>query len=200
MSFERTQYDPCTYKYDLSQSMRVGNYAFETPTVHCGNCFFPDPYIRVQRGGGGAAVCAPAHLTDVDSELMGLNRRYSRCPEEQGPSGFSCETTPPPDCTSALFTEATRLSNPPCTLRCTGWNRWAWLHHDPQEHSLLPFQTNISNRIIVKDNHRPCLTVPRDQTGLLPKERDEPPPAVMCAMGPPIPMYHWRSADEISQL
>ena len=58
-----------------------------------------------------------------------------------------------------MFQEDTRLSNPPCTLRGTGWNRWEWLCQDPQE-ELRPFDFNISNRIAAKDAHRPCIPIP----------------------------------------
>ena len=45
--------------------------------------------------------------------------------------------------------EDTRLSNPSCNLRGTGWNRWEWLCLNPQEKVEVPFDYNISNRIIV---------------------------------------------------
>ena len=56
--------------------------------------------------------------------------------------------------------EEIRTSNPPCNLRGTGWNRWEWLCMDPQERVLMPFDNMVSNRIIVKDNHRPCVPNP----------------------------------------
>jgi hypothetical protein len=54
-------------------------------------------------------------------------------------------------------TEDTRLSNPPQTLRCTGWNRWEWLWNDPQYNVHVPFDFEINTRLVAKDNHRPCL-------------------------------------------
>ena len=198
MSFERTQYDPCAYKQDLHQSMRVGNYALETPARSCAACFSPDPHVRIQRGGGGAASCVPAALTDLDSEMMGLGTPLSRCPEQPARIG-TCDASMPPECDSAPVTEATRISNPPCTLRGTGWNRWQWLHHDPQERCCVPFDTQIANRIIVKDNHRPCVHAPADQSALLPQPKQQQPEATHppYATGRTLPMWHWRSAEEI---
>ena len=65
-------------------------------------------------------------------------------------------------------TEDTRLSDPACNLRGTGFNRWEWLCLNPQEKALVPFDYNISNRIVVKDNHRACIPKPIDQRLPLP--------------------------------
>jgi hypothetical protein len=71
-------------------------------------------------------------------------------------------------------TENTRLSNPSCNLRGTGWNRWEWLCQDPQERVEIPFDYNINNRLVVRDNHRPLIPKPLDQSAALPKPTDEP--------------------------
>jgi len=65
-------------------------------------------------------------------------------------------------------TEDTRLSNPPCTLRSTGWNRWEWLCWNPQDRAEIPFQWNTSYRTVVKDNHTPIIEEPLDQSALMP--------------------------------
>jgi hypothetical protein len=44
-----------------------------------------------------------------------------------------------------------RLTNPPCTLRATGWNRWVDLLHDPQEVFETPFDFFIPSRTQSKD-------------------------------------------------
>ena len=40
--------------------------------------------------------------------------------------------------------EDTRLSNPSCNLRGTGWNRWEWLCLNPQDRVEIPFDFNDS--------------------------------------------------------
>ena len=70
--------------------------------------------------------------------------------------------------------EDTRLSNPACNLRGTGFNRWEHLDRNPQETFEVPrsnglFAPTVSTRIIVKDNHRPCLPKLIDQSESLPK-------------------------------
>ena len=51
-------------------------------------------------------------------------------------------------------------------------NRWEWLCLDPQERVEIPFDHNINNRILVKDNHRPCIPKPLDQTLAMPRNCD----------------------------
>jgi hypothetical protein len=47
-----------------------------------------------------------------------------------------------------------RIDNEPCTLRCTGWNRWAPLFHNPQETFEQPFDFFIPSRTIDKEKCR----------------------------------------------
>jgi hypothetical protein len=44
-----------------------------------------------------------------------------------------------------------RLSNPPCTLRATGWNRFDPLFHNPQETFETPFDHYIPSRLLDKE-------------------------------------------------
>ena len=41
---------------------------------------------------------------------------------------------------------------------------------DPQERVLIPFDYNINNRLVVKDNHRPCIPKPIDVNQSLPPD------------------------------
>ena len=58
-------------------------------------------------------------------------------------------------------TEDTRLSNPSTNLRGTGWNRFNPLCHDPQFQVSFPGESMTSTRIVVKDNHRPSVVLPK---------------------------------------
>jgi hypothetical protein len=44
-----------------------------------------------------------------------------------------------------------RLTNPPCTLRGTGWNRWEALPHQPQVTFETPFDFFIPARSLDKE-------------------------------------------------
>ena len=98
--------------------------------------------------------------------------------------------------------EDTRLSNPACNLRGTGWNRWEWLCLNPQERVLMPFDHNINNRLVAKDNHRPCIPKPIDVNHSLPQGEDE----LVCnntisTCGVPTgpPSIHWQNARNAKQ-
>lgn len=59
-----------------------------------------------------------------------------------------------PDCYFPV--ENTRLSNPPSTLRGTGWNRFETLCMDPQKDLFFPGEFQTPTRLVFRDNHRPC--------------------------------------------
>lgn len=169
MSFNRLNYDTCTYKQNLLQSVGVGDYVLGMPQINCGACFSPDPTLR--QGIAPATIQPLRDLVDTDSELMGITRRATNCPQQHylpGPSVLSSVQVPLQDC-RALPVETTRLSNPPCTLRGNGWNRWEWLCQDPQNAGVeMPFRYNVNERMLAKDNHRPCVQQPLNQSPSLP--------------------------------
>jgi hypothetical protein len=176
MALTSLRYDPCAYQHRVNESIGGGEYAHGTPLQHCLRCLPDSPYTRVAAwvgpGQQGEAV-------DVDSDLRGITRRASDCPAEHYLPGQQSPTSlTPPDSCAALTPEDTRLSNPPCTLRGTGWNRWQWLCRNPQDNVLPRFDHMINSRILFKDNHRPCLPVPLDQRGTLPRPR----PPVSCTL------------------
>lgn len=198
-SLTSLKYDTCAYKTDLRSSVGPGDYMLATPTIECQNCFPFDP--RFTPKGTGVALCSNRALVDVDSELMGLTRKASTCPSQKYvPNGDYCQVAPLPDCRSIPL-EDTRVSNPPCTMRGgVGWNRWEWLCQNPQDKALVPFDTNINYRLVVKDNHRPCLPTPVSQVPALPALNGDD---RVHSMGQPcsaqsaeIPSIHWRKACE----
>ena len=192
MSFNRLDYDTCAYKQELAESSGVGDYQLTTPLISCEDCFNKDPQIILQRSGNSVAKKIP--MVDVNSELMNINRKLSNCSKDgfipkfnkDGMIDNSIETTDFKNCNMPL-TENTRLSNPSCNLRGTGWNRWEWLCQDPQERVELPFDNNVSNRILFKDNHRPLIPNLIDQSGLLPSFNQQP-VKVNIARAPAVPL------------
>lgn len=169
MSFSRLNYDSCTYQHNLKQSVGAADYQLNTPRLECESCFGYDP-VTHRNPRNGVSICSNKPLIDVDSELKTITRKASNCPTDKYiPSDEDfCKLRHFPDCANGIQSEVTRISNPPCTLRSTGWNRWEWLCQDPQAKALVPFDFNISYRTIVKDNHRPCIPKPIDQSYALP--------------------------------
>jgi hypothetical protein len=191
MSFNRLDYDTCAYKQELSESVGPGDYQLTTPFISCDDCFNTDPQIILQHSGNSVAKKMP--MIDVDSELMNINRKLSNCSNDSfvpkfnkdGEIDNSIELNDFKKCDMPP-TENTLLSNPSCNLRGTGWNRWEWLCQDPQANINIPFDYNISNRLVVKDNHRPVIPQPLDQSGILPSENNVP-IKVNIAKAPAVP-------------
>jgi hypothetical protein len=169
MNHTRLTYDDCAYQHDIKESVGPGQYMLKTPRVDCdGPCFVPPPEVPL--GSSGGATC-DKELIDVDSELIGITRKASMCPTAKYmPTNKPfCNAKIPKEC-FGLTPEATRISNGPCTLRGipNGFNRWEWLCTNPQAKAFVPFDYNISNRLVVKDNHRPCIQDPVDQSAAMP--------------------------------
>ena len=175
MSRVSLKQDACSYEEKLSRSIGPGMYMLATPANDCNECGLDipaDPSVRWQSFGSG--FCTPGKTVDTGSELLGLNYKMTKCAaKEYNPNTFVntntvCNargTQDPRKCSTPQ--ESSRLSNPPCTLRATGWNRWEWLCDDPQERAMIPFENGVSNRILVKDNFVPCLPLPQTHTNEL---------------------------------
>ena len=179
-----------TFQRENELSKGPYEWVMSEPTIDPRYPISPD--IRIQ-GSGAAIGC---DLVDENSELLNITRHYSRCPETRYmPGNMGVKVTSQgnkvdfskkdkmqpaqdgavcgqrrkmtfPDC--ELQTENTRLISPLCASRERGYNRWDYLHYDPQKNVSIPFDHNIDNRSIVKDNHRPCIPVPIDQSACLP--------------------------------
>jgi hypothetical protein len=197
----RLSADYGAYKHQLHESLGVGDYVMNVPRIGCEangvrrNVFYTSPYVRLDKQG--VAACRDK-MIDVDSELLGLTRRATKCPGEQfipKPDEF-CKKDSLID-SSELHTEDARISNPPCTLRGTGWNRWEWLCQDPQERAVEPFQRVVSNRLLIKDNHRPCIPTPVDPALSLPTGKDMESTWTCEGKTPPYYGPTWRQVGEV---
>ena len=206
MSFNKLSYDTCAYNTSLKESVSVGNYMLNTPNNNCDdNCFFQSPYIRLDKQS--VATCKNKDLIDIDSELLGLNTKSTKCPKEKYFDSAYCENNELKDCDNIFLSpEDTKISNPPCTLRGTGWNRWEWLCTNPQDKAIMPFEIGIQNRIIVKDNHRPCVPNLKQKDDVMPmlygdnKCYTDNEVEMIYNKKENVPFIHWRSCDEIRKL
>ena len=201
MSFNRLPYDEKCYKHKLAETTGAGNYQLDRPKIECDGCYPYSPHQRLD--GFGASLCEK-NLIDVDSELSGINYKNSHCPSKQyipGKEEF-CEKTNYKDC-NIIPQEDTLLSNPPCTLRGTGWNRWEWLCQNPQDKVLMPFDTMVNNRLLAKDNHRPCVPKPIDQTLSVPPVKENPIVKEKYTNACPAPTHpkstHWSQCGDIKK-
>lgn len=208
-AMNKLRYDESTYTFDLRQSIGPGDYALGTPVPHCRPCLQSD--ARVTTGTTGGSECARVSLVDVESDLHNITRQATGCPKGKYRPTPPCALRSYPDCRGTP-SEDTRLSNPPCTLRGTGWNRWEWLCTDPQERVMVPFDFNVDTAIVAKDNHRPHVARPLDQTLALPAGKHARTPAegmpdwmIRGCDGKPlpagdIPTVAWRGCAEAARV
>ena len=230
MSFNRLNYDTCAYKRILSESTGPGIYQLNKPQIDCEQCYPYPPTVRLQSQGD--SVFSDQSRIDTDSELIGITRKYSRCPTKKYipncpyckcSTGYPCGQGVATACGSCaeklkrgemctenklrhwkdcfIPSEDTRFSNPVSNLRGTGFNRWEWLCLDPQEKIFHPYDFNINNRLIVKDNHRPIIPTPIDATPQLPVGGSLPCDNTLSTCGAPTqpPSVQWRKCAGIKQ-
>lgn len=199
MSFSRLNYDSCAYDQNIKESISPGDYQLNVPKVPKG-CFVASPYIRLEKDQ--VSTFKDTSLIDVDSELLGLNRSASKCMNSEMPNKNlvnrnTCKQ-------SILECEDTKLSNPACTLRGTGFNRWEYLCSDPQEKAEIPFMVNLSDKTIAKDNHRAILPKVYDVTNEVSSMdtclTDNGHLQTIIDQAPSSSQMHWRSCEEIRRL
>ena len=197
MSFNRCDHDTGAYRHNIQASVQPGYYSLGTPPVSCKPCYPATPHIRLQHSGN--SVETKRFLIDIDSELQGITRKKSHDPNFMYKPGdhHNKNILHFPDC--EISTDDTRMSNPPCTLRSTGWNRFEELCLDPQHNIEIPFAHNVNNRLIAKDNHRPVIPRPIDVDPSLPEGGDLPCEEThsVCANSTGAPSVHWRKCKEI---
>ncbi len=180
MSFNRLPYDTCSYEHTISESTGPGVYQLTTPPNTYKMCHTNDPRIRLQTNG--VSVNKAEDLIDIDSELIGISRNNTSCPTKKFVPDYVDNCQPNSkvcidkektkiefnDCFTR--TEDNRLSNPPCNLRGTGWNRWEWLPRNPQDRLDKEFDNLIPSKILAKDSHRPCIPNPLEQDNVYPED------------------------------
>ena len=155
MAFHRLPYDEDSYKQALAESMGPGRYRVLTP--------FPKTHR-----------CPPVEVTRAETGLLGIGRHLSKAsrdkydPQKADPAGYCARDDPFQD---ELEAEGTRLSNPPSTLRGTGFHRWGF----PLEEPLSDPKPEMakSDRALAKSRPPPCRAPEVDQSAALPPAAPE---------------------------
>jgi len=167
-SFNRRVYDGCKTTDDLRVTTGPGRYQLDAPPQYCNAAYAPEPTIRQQ--SWGASLNDTYAKTDVESDLFNINRPTTKTQCNQyNPSKNKINVTGSTKPKEQSFPQTfSRLVDPPCTLRSSGWNRWEWLCQNPQEGVMLPFDNYITTRLAAKDQFRPCIPKPIDSSAILP--------------------------------
>lgn len=165
----RRTYDGCKTSDDLRVTTGPGRYQLDAPPKYCNAAFAPEPTVRQQFWG--ASLNSAYIKTDVESDLLNLNRPNTRtvCDQYDPENNDVNKTADTLSVKEASFPQThTRLVDPPCTGRSTGWNRWEWLCDNPQETVMVPFDNMVTTRLQQKDQFRPCIPTAIAQDALLP--------------------------------
>ncbi len=194
-NYTRNKYDRGSHEIDTRQSTMALEYTLDpTYAEQCQPCRSVGPgWLSKQ----GISYDTRIPLVDTESELKNLNRVLTRDPNYKYvpycPNCLSCADGNPcssgvgngcEQCQPKMFhfracgnrDEYTRISNPACTIKETGVNRFQPLCLNPQDESrwLHPGNIGISYRLVAKDNSVPCIPIPLDQNPALPKGGDLP--------------------------
>lgn len=152
----RSKFDDFHQVDDMRITSYAMRYYLNPPDANCPVSFPVNATTRIQKSG--ASWPQGQWRTDVETDLKGINRFSSRvrCDEAlYNPDTNKLNQVPlapaPDESVPQLFQ---RLTNPPCTLRATGWNRWVPLPHQPQQTFETPFDHFIPSKLLDKERCR----------------------------------------------
>lgn len=153
MAFTRIHDDPCRIAKEVQESTGAGRYILNVPGNGDRPCYMEDPYIRLQGWGGNLRT----NVVELENNLRGLNMPLSRdCINYKISAAKVGAPVEYPAC--APFVEQPRATNPAWTARDLEQPHFYYLHLNPQENTCIPFQNNLSTRILEKDYwvSKPC--------------------------------------------
>ena len=148
MSFTRFHDDPCRIKKQLQESTDQGRWILNVPGNGEKPAYFDDPYIRMQGWGGNLMT----NTVNLESDLFGLTKKVNKdCLVQDDYKRTAVKSSRIEYPTIGTITEQPRATNPAWTARDLEQVNWYILPLDPQENVCLPFQNNLSTRILEKD-------------------------------------------------
>ena len=153
MAFTRFKYDNCRTKKELQQQTDPGRWILNVPGNGDKPCYMEDPQIIPQKWGANLRT----NTINLESDLKGVNRHLSRdClgKDEYQKYDVPNQAIKYPTCVK-LTTEQSRATNPAWWYRDLEQTDWSYPPLNPQVNTCLPFQNNLSTRILEKDYYTP---------------------------------------------
>jgi hypothetical protein len=153
MACTRFFYDPCRTKKQLQQATDPGRWILNVPGNGDSPCYMEDPQIIPQKWGANLRT----NTINLESDLKGVNRHLSRdClgKDEYQKYDVPNQAIKYPTCVK-LTTEQSRATNPAWWYRDLEQTDWSYPPLNPQVNTCLPFQNNLSTRILEKDYYTP---------------------------------------------
>lgn len=153
MAFTRFHDDEARIIKQLQQQTDQERWYLDTPGNGDKPCFMLDPQIIPQKWGANLWT----HCTDIQSSLLGIDRRLNRdCIDKDVYKRQKVYAAPIdyPICDSFLTTEQSRAIMPAWTARDLQQNHAYILPKNPQANTEMPFQNYTSTRILEKDHFK----------------------------------------------
>jgi hypothetical protein len=147
MANTRFNYDDCRTIKKLQESTYTSRYILDTPGPGSMPPFMLDPQIIPQKWAGNLYT----NTTQLESELLGVNRLLTKCDLPKRKSGLCTSHPIPYPVNKFEVTESSRLVLPAFLFRSLPQNMPQYLPLNPQENVCLPFENNLSTRILEKD-------------------------------------------------
>jgi hypothetical protein len=153
MANTRFNYDDARTKKALQQSIDPGKWVLNVPGNGANPCYMEDPQIIIQKWGGNLRT----NTINLESDLRGVNRQIGRdCLGKDNYKSYNVqnEAIQYPTCNN-LFTEQSRATNPAWWYRDLEQVDWQFPPLNPQLNTCMPFQNNLSTRVLEKDYFTP---------------------------------------------
>ena len=153
MACTRFFYDDCRTKKQLQQATDPGRWILNVPGNGAKPCYIEDPQIIIQKWGANLRT----NTINLESDLMGVNKPLSRdCLGKDNYKNFNVpnQAIEYPVCNNT-FTEESRATNPAWWYRDLEQVDWGYPPINPQINTCMPFQNNLSTRILVRDDFTP---------------------------------------------
>jgi len=152
MAFTRFNYDECRIKKQLQQSTDPGRWILDVPGNGDAPCYIEDPQIIIQKWGANLRT----NTINLESDLLGVNREIGRDSLAENYKNYNVANSAIqyPTC-SKVVTSQSRTTNPVWWYRDLEQVAWEYPPINPQINTCLPFQNNLSTRILEKDYFTP---------------------------------------------
>jgi hypothetical protein len=153
MANTRFNYDECRTVKKLQQQTDPGRWILNVPGNGSNPCYIEDPQIIIQKWGANLRT----NTTNLESDLRGVNREIGRdCLGKDNYKNYNVvnDKIHYPKCHN-LSTDQSRATNPAWWYRDLEQVSWQYLPLDPQVNTCIPFQNNLSSRILEKDYFTP---------------------------------------------